>query len=134
MPRPKGSKNKRTLGVPAELDRLLGGVDPAQVLAAVYSMPLDELERLVRSKARAAALGFKLRAAEAAMPYVHSKMPVKVDVTDERLPTLVIVQGTDQKAMAIQSLIDRVAVRRDDGRETVEVKPNDNKYIEGQNR
>lgn len=92
MGRPKGSRNKRTLGVPGELAEVLRQRDPADVLSSYYSMPLDELKRLVRSKAGAAAVGIHIRAAEAAMPYVHSKMPIAMTVNEQKLPALVILQ------------------------------------------
>lgn len=74
----------------------LQGDDPFKVLAGIYSMDIQELARLVRSKANAQAVALKIRAAEIAMPYVHSKMPVKVQVDDERLPTLVIIRNEHQ--------------------------------------
>ena len=90
MPRPKGSKNKRTVGIPGELRDALGHRDPALVLAEVYSMDQVALAKLVRSAAGARAVAFRVQAAVAAMPYVHSKMPVAVTVEDVSLPTLVI--------------------------------------------
>jgi hypothetical protein len=83
----------------------LGHRDPADVLAGIYGMELERLKRLVRSKAGALAVSLKIRAAEAAMPYRHSKMPIKVAMDDERLPILAIIQGAHQM-QRIQGVID----------------------------
>lgn len=104
MGRPKGSRNKRTLGVPAELRDQLGDEDPAVVLRGIWQMPHDQLKRMVRSAAGARAMSLKLQAAVAAMPYVHSKMPIAVTTDLERLPTLVIASGANQQQL--QRLID----------------------------
>lgn len=107
MARPKGSKNKRTVGVPAELAAKLGFRDPAEVLGEIYSMPHDDLAKLMRSAKGARAVAIRMQAAIAAMPYKHSKMPVKVEVNEDQLPTLVIV--SNRNSMQNQSLIQKAA-------------------------
>lgn len=96
MPRPKGSKNKRSQGVPPDLAERLGHRDPAEVLGELYSMPHQALQKLVRSAAGARAVALRVQAATAAMPYVHSKMPVAVTVQDERYPVLIIHRDKHQ--------------------------------------
>jgi hypothetical protein len=90
--------------VPAELRGQLGDEDPAVVLRGIYQMPHEALKKMVRSAAGARAMGLKLQAAIAAMPYVHSKMPIAVTTDLERLPTLVIASGANQQQL--QRLID----------------------------
>ncbi len=125
MARPKGSKNKRTVGIPAELSKACGHRDPAEVLGDIYSMPHDDLKRLVRGQAGARAMALKMQAAIAAMPYVHSKMPVKVEVPVDQLPTLRIITNANsmQNQSLIKSTVDAVrfdAVRQD--AQTIEAK------------
>jgi hypothetical protein len=88
--RTKGAKNKRTVGIPAELRDALGHRDPAEVLAEVYSMPQVALQKMMRSAAGARAVAIRVQAAVAAMPYQHSKMPVAVTMQQDSLPVLVI--------------------------------------------
>lgn len=125
MARTKGAKNKRTVGIPAELRDALGHRDPAEVLAEIYSMPHEQLKKRVRSAAGARAVKLAMDAAVAAMPYQHSKMPVAITVNEDQLPTLIIERGRHQMQQN-QSLIDRTAeaVRFDTVR--LEEKPNDN--------
>lgn len=125
MARTKGAKNKRTVGIPAELRDALGHRDPAEVLAEIYSMPHEQLKKRVRSAAGARAVKLAMDAAVAAMPYQHSKIPVAITVNEDQLPTLIIERGRHQMQQN-QSLIDRTAeaVRFDAVR--FEEKPNDN--------
>ena len=113
MARPKGSKNKRSVGVPPELAEQLGHRDPADVLGEIYSMEHKALAKLMRSAAGARAMALKMQAAVAAMPYQHSKMPVKVEVNEDQLPTLVIV--ANRNSMQNQQLMQKAgeAVRLD---------------------
>lgn len=122
MPRPKGSKNKRKLGIPEELRARLNNQDPMEVLASIYSMDHKALAKMVRSAAGARAMAMKMAAAKEAMPYMHSKMPVKVEVDPDQLPRLVIVtdrhqmQNVQQNQQLIQRLehgVGRVDVGRD---------------------
>jgi hypothetical protein len=125
MARPKGSKNKRSVGIPAELQAKLGHRDPADVLGEIYSMPHDDLAKLMRSAKGARAVAIRMQAAIAAMPYQHSKMPVKVEVNEDQLPTLVIVANRNsmQNQQLMQSAdkaVSRLTVSRD--AQDVEVK------------
>jgi hypothetical protein len=129
MARPKGSKNKRTVGVPPELAEKLGHRDPADVLGEIYSMEHAQLAKLMRSAAGARAMALKMQAAVAAMPYQHSKMPVKVEVNEDQLPTLVIV--ANRNSMQNQQLMQKAgeAVRLDAVRQNaqdVEIKGESN--------
>ena len=103
MARPKGSKNKRTVGIPPDLAEKLGHRDPYDVVGEIMSMPHEELRKKMRSAAGARAMSLKLQAAVAALPYKHSKMPVKVEVSEDQLPTLVIV--SNRNSMQNQQLI-----------------------------
>jgi hypothetical protein len=107
MARPKGSKNKRSVGIPADLAEKLGHRDPAEVLGELYSMPHEQLKKMVRSAAGARAMALRMQAAVAAMPYKHSKMPVKMEVNEDQLPTLVIVSNAN--SMQNQQLIQKQA-------------------------
>jgi hypothetical protein len=95
MARTKGAINRKTKMLPAML-AALDYRDPAIVLAEIASMPDAELLKLCSSEGRRAALSARIRSAEALMPYVHGKRPVEVLVTDDRLPMLIIQNGTDQ--------------------------------------
>lgn len=105
MARTKGSRNKRSVGIPAELRDALGHRDPAVVLAEVYSMDQGKLSALVRSAKGARAMAFRVQAAIAAMPYVHSKMPVAESPSDDEVPTIVIDRLRHQMQQN-QTLID----------------------------
>jgi hypothetical protein len=118
MARPKGSKNKRSVGIPEQLKAQLGHRDPADVLGEIYSMPHDDLAKLMRSAKGARAVAIRMQAAIAAMPYQHSKMPVKVEVNEDQLPTLVIVANRNsmQNQQLMQSAdkaVSRLTVSRD---------------------
>ena len=95
MARTKGAINRKTMMLPKMLEAL-GHRDPAVVLAEIASMDFRQLMRFAGSETRRAALAAKIRSAEALMPYVHGKRPVEVLVTDDRLPMLIIQNGTDQ--------------------------------------
>jgi len=103
--RTKGSRNKRSVGIPADLAEKLGHRDPYDVVGEIMSMPHDQLKKMVRSAAGARAMKLKLDAAIAAMPYKHSKMPVKVEVNEEQLPHVSIRRDTNSQQN--QQLIDR---------------------------
>ena len=105
MARTKGSRNKRSVGIPADLAEKLGHRDPYDVVGEIMSMPHDQLKKMVRSAAGARAMKLKLDAAIAAMPYKHSKMPVKVEVNEEQLPHVSIRRDTNSQQN--QQLIDR---------------------------
>lgn len=95
MARTKGAINRKTKMLPAML-AALDYRDPALVLGEIASLDFRQLMRLTSNETRRAALAAKIRAAEALMPYVHGKRPVEVLVTDDRLPMLIIQNGTDQ--------------------------------------
>jgi hypothetical protein len=102
--RPKHALNKKTLGLPRWLEEELGFRDPAEVLGEIYSMDFKALKKMVRSKAGQAALAMRLKAAEAAMPYLHARVPQRVQV-DERLAAIIIHRDTNQ-LQRNQALID----------------------------
>lgn len=98
--RPPGARNKRTEAVRAYL--LSRYVHPLEVLAQIYSRPVDVLAaELECSKAEAMAL-IKSAAAEAA-PYHEGKMPVAVDLSVRGDFTLAI-QGLNATAGEIEEL------------------------------
>jgi hypothetical protein len=82
MGRPKGALNKKTLGLPKYLEAL-GYADPAVEQAKIYSMEHEKLAKMMRSKSGAAAVMAKLKACADAMPFLHGKVPVTVQVTGE---------------------------------------------------
>lgn len=94
MGRPAGSLNRKTLRLGAYLESL-GHRDPAVVLAELASMPMVDLKRLAKGKDGAAALAARIRAAEALMPYLHGKMPVRIE-SEGALPVLQLLVGTNQ--------------------------------------
>jgi len=119
--RPKGARNKHSV----EFEKLYyakGYRDPALVLGelvsadprALQAMALeDELKRW----RDAGAEGPKPRgpgvmemvdvivdAADRLMPYLHGKKPTEVVVTDQRLPTLIVVTNSNQLEEARQLL------------------------------
>lgn len=104
--RPKGSPNKRT----AKLrDYVLARYrHPAEVLAALASMPVERLAAdLLCDRIEAATL--QVRAATELLPYLESRMPVAVDLGDTRLPILAIgdVHGDVLAAFGIAAPGDR---------------------------
>jgi hypothetical protein len=113
------------VGIPAELSKACGHRDPAEVLGDIYSMPHDDLKKLVRGAAGSRALAIKMQAAIAAMPYVHSKMPVKVEVPVDQLPTLKII--TNSNSMQNQRLINSLGAPSHDAvarePQTIDIKP-----------
>lgn len=87
--RPKGSINKRT----EDLRRFLLARfrHPVVAMAEIYSIPTDELAKHLGCKPMDA-LGLQLKAAAEVAPYVDSKMPAKVQITDsDRLPAFNLV-------------------------------------------
>lgn len=87
--RPKGAINKRT----EDLRRFLLArfKHPIVALAEVYSIPVDELARELGCD-KVDALTLQLRAAAEVAPYVDSKMPAKVHISDsDRLPAFNLV-------------------------------------------
>jgi hypothetical protein len=125
MARPKGSKNKRSVGIPEHLKAELGHRDPADVLGEIYSMPHDKLAAMMRSAKGARAVAIRMQAAIAAMPYQHSKMPVQVTVNEDQLPTLNIY--ANKNSMQNQRLInsaDQAVGRLTVGRDVQDIEIN----------
>ena len=88
--RPPGSRNRRTV----EWARYLLGQysSPLEVLAQIATARVDALVAQLGCSA-IEALGEKRLAAIALLPFVHSRMPIAVDVTDRRVVQLTIVDG-----------------------------------------
>jgi hypothetical protein len=100
--RPPGSPNRSTV----QLKRLLhlkGYRDPVEFLASLYTMDTRELAAALRADAGAAvagvpsfdqaheALKLQIRAAEAALPYLHQKMPIAVEHSGDGQRPIIIV-------------------------------------------
>lgn len=92
--RPAGSRNRRT----AEwIDWLLGRHrSPLEVLAAAYSLPVEELARRLGCD-RLEAFRVQMDAAKALAPYLHQRLPIAVQV-DQRSVHLVIQEGAGADA------------------------------------
>lgn len=103
MARPKGSRNKRSVGIPPEISKALGYRRAYDVIGEFYSMDHEELKRLVRGAAGARAVAIRIQAAIAALPYENSKMPVKQEIQIDQLPSLII--RSDVNSLQNQSLI-----------------------------
>lgn len=82
--RPPGSANKRT----EDLRRFILSRfrHPVVALTEIYSMPVEELAAYVGCD-KLDALALQIKAAAEVAPYVDSKMPARIQVTDrDRLP------------------------------------------------
>ena len=90
----KGIPNKRSTMVLPMLEAL-GHRDPAIILAEIASMPELRLRKMLRTEAGRQAMAFRVKAASELMPYVHSKMAVKVDVGGD-LPVFNIFGNRNQ--------------------------------------
>lgn len=91
--RPAGAINKKTV----QLRQYLAGMgfrDPALVLAQTYSMPLEKMAAILDCD-RHDAYKMQMNAAEALMPYLHGKMPLKVEVDDKPMPVVVLNMHTN---------------------------------------
>lgn len=87
--RPLGSPNKKT----EDLRRFLLArfKHPAVALAEIYSIPTDVLARELGMKP-GDVLALQIRAAAEVAPYVDSKMPAKIHISDsDRLPAFSLV-------------------------------------------
>lgn len=99
--RKPGSRNKRTEEVRGYL--LSRYAHPLEVLAQIYSRPVDQLSaELGCSKKEAAFL--QVRAAAEVAPFVEGKMPVAVDITTRGdftllIPGVNITEADAQQAM-----------------------------------
>lgn len=100
--RPKGAANRKTLAMKA-LYQAKGFRDPLLYLGEMLSK--DPLELLVWMRANGSSeltlievVELQLKAAAELAPYLHGKMPVRIEVDDARLPVLAIDLGTDMVA------------------------------------
>lgn len=103
--RPPGARNRKSV----DFERwyhAAGFKDPAVFLAELVSADPVALAQVARVKV-SEAIGIQQRAATDLMPYLHGKRPTEVVLTDERLPTLIIVSDSNQLAEAHQLLEDR---------------------------
>lgn len=101
--RPPGSVNRTTLQL-TKLMRAKGYRDPYEFLASIYSMPTSELARALSEPAagdeepvkvnRQAAADLQVKAAVAALPYAHQKMPIAIQHSgDGQRPVIIIHDG-----------------------------------------
>jgi hypothetical protein len=113
--RPKGAMNKKTHDFAAWYEAQ-GFKDPLQLMAEFMSSdPVAlqawhvEYERTQKAVGKAYAQAVpslaEIRAAQMSAaaeiaPYLHGKAPVRLEITDERLPVLVINAGTNQLEQA----------------------------------
>jgi hypothetical protein len=139
--RPAGAANRKTL----QLQRLYaarGFKDPIAWMGELVTKPPLELLAWVKSQPGAGAvtlmevIDLQRKVATDLAPYLHGKMPIRIDHGDERLPVLIIRGDVDQ-----------VTIRRErEGRdamsvggpvidaETAEISQNDDKVSQPQGR
>jgi hypothetical protein len=92
--RPPGARNRKSV----DFERwyhAAGYKDPAVFLAELVSADPMALARAASVKI-VEAIGIQQRAAAELLPYLHGKKPTEVVLTDERLPTLIVVTDTNQ--------------------------------------
>lgn len=130
--RPAGARNKHT----ADFERWYyarGFKDPAQLLGelisvdprALQALAIENADEVGLTKLRGGGENAQLvievpslldlvdlqrRAAVDLMPYLHGKMPTVIEITDERLPTLIVVTNTNQLEEARHALEQREAL------------------------
>lgn len=92
--RPPGARNRKSVDF-EKWYHAAGFKDPAVLLAEVISADPLALARVAGVKL-GEALELQRKAAVDLMPYLHGKKPTEVVLTDERLPTLIIVTDTNQ--------------------------------------
>ncbi len=90
--RPKGARNKRTVEMVRYLESRYG--PPLERLAQLYSADPKELARQHHIKVKDA-LALMKDAAVAALPYMHQKQPVSVDVEGKGTFQLIVGQVAD---------------------------------------
>lgn len=111
--RPKGATNRKSRDF-ERWYRAKGYTDPLQAMGAfLTSDPVElqawliEHERMVVPKGKARVLAVpslfeivreQMTVADRLGPYLHGKKPIQVEITDERLPTLIVDLGTNQLA------------------------------------
>lgn len=106
--RPPGARNRKSV----DFERWYysaGYKDPAVFLAELVSADPMALARAASVKI-AEAIAIQQRAASDLLPYLHGKKPTEVVLTDERLPTLIIVTDSNQLVEAQQLLEQRQAL------------------------
>jgi hypothetical protein len=119
--RPRGARNRKTEAF-EKWFFAKGYVDPAQRLAELLSEDPRVLVEWLDEHAGFDAEGNRRRgpsilevvrmqiaAAGELMPYLHGKKPTDINITDERLPTLIIMAGDNQLDQARQLLEARQA-------------------------
>lgn len=92
--RPPGARNRKSVDF-EKWYYSAGYKDPAVFLAELYSADPIALARVAGLKV-GEAVEIQRRAAVDLLPYLHGKKPTEIVVTDERLPMLMIVTGTNQ--------------------------------------
>ncbi len=103
--RPAGSRNKRTV---EWAQHLLGRYSsPLEVLAQVMTAPVEALVAQLGCSP-VEALAEKRLAAVALLPYLHSRMPVSVDLTDRRVVHLTIAVDESVAPAAADGVVARV--------------------------
>ncbi len=106
--RPPGARNRKSVDF-EKWYHAAGFKDPAVFLAELVSADPMALARAA-SVEIADAIAIQQRAATDLLPYLHGKKPTEVVVTDERLPTLIVVTNSNQLAEAQQLLEQRQAL------------------------
>lgn len=98
--RPPGARNRRTVEMVKYL--LSRYVSPLEFLAQTWSTPDEVLAAQLECKKLEARQERRLAAAMA-LPFVHQKMPIAVDVTNTKVVYLTIVEEADTGAGALES-------------------------------
>ena len=99
--RPPGSKNRRTEAWTAYIVGQYGS--PLEALAKIYSADTEKLAAKVGAT-KEDALKMQIGAANAALPYVHQRLPQAVEVKGEGLPILNFTIGQVQATAMDQGL------------------------------
>ncbi len=130
--RPLGARNRKTEAF-EKWFYAKGYRDPAQVLAEIITMDPRALQQIAledkvaRGELQQAGtkddpiqmvsvpgvleiIDLQRRAAVDLMPYLHGKKPTEVVITDERLPILVVANGTNQMAEAARLIEGRAVM------------------------
>lgn len=89
--RPPGARNKREEAVAAWVLERIG--DPLLAQAAVAVMPVEELAAAAGCTVMEALVERRLAAA-VVLPYLHSRRPLDVQVSEHKVVRLTIVDGT----------------------------------------
>lgn len=106
--RPPGARNRKT----KDFERLynaLGFEDPLLMLGKLISSDPRDVGALAGMEA-GDVLALQVRAAGELAPYLHGKKPTEIQITDERLPVLIVATDANQLAQAQQLLEERKAL------------------------